>query len=368
MLETAGEADRFEFKREPQAVKADVLVAAANACVIEGIAQVTILVGVEEQQDPNTGLVTGRIVGLRDLETARSTITQAGATTRPVPVGLRIIEENFGTQRPILALEVRPTHPPHFEGKGRRITRYGASTRPLTDEELLNLYLDREADAFQARFRQTAQELVHSLESVRTSLFDATSELEDKLKDVSGSLEHVRELAYDAAGASDEGRAMLESLDESIGWVHSKLDGLTNVPPTMEEAWSELRHARLMGWLNFDLYRRENKVRALRVERAIREVVARSTTHEDYQINLAELGAWRRMPDSKREPAVKRWEKWAANLRSAALDTPEPWIPKTWDEMRAERMTTYREENLLDPPKRGRRRRQASTPSRRGRR
>jgi hypothetical protein len=350
MLETAGEADRFEFKSEPQAVRPDVLVAAANACVIEGIPQVTILVGVEEQQDPATGLVTGRIIGLRNLEKARDQITQWGAQTLPVPVGLRIVEENVGTSKPILAIEIRPTRAPHFDGKGRRVTRYGASTRPLTDEELLDLYLDREGEAFQARFRQTAEQLALRLDQVTVSLYDATSELERRLKDVAGSLEHVWKLARDAAGASEESQAMLESFEEAIGWVHSKLDDLINTPHTMEEAWTLLRGARQTGWLAFDLYRKENGVRAERVEKIIRDVVARPTTPEDYRANLAELRAWRRMPDSKREPAVKRWEQWAAGLRSAVFDPPEPWVPRTIDEMWADRMAEAREEGLLDPP------------------
>jgi hypothetical protein len=79
------------------------------------------------------------------------------ASARPdLPVSVTIIEEAVATSKPFLRLKIRPTFPPHFDAEGRRQTRNNASTRPLTDEELLDLYLDREAAKFEQRFQQTA--------------------------------------------------------------------------------------------------------------------------------------------------------------------------------------------------------------------
>jgi hypothetical protein len=66
ILLSAGEAERFEFKRTADAVSAKVLVAAANAVALEDSPDgaVTILVGVEEREDDKTGLVTGEVVGI----------------------------------------------------------------------------------------------------------------------------------------------------------------------------------------------------------------------------------------------------------------------------------------------------------------
>lgn len=47
--------------------------------------------------------------------------------------------------------------PPHFDDEGRRQTRQGRSTRALSDEDPLGIYLDREAGSFATRFRQTNQ-------------------------------------------------------------------------------------------------------------------------------------------------------------------------------------------------------------------
>ncbi|MEJ1938024.1 hypothetical protein WDZ92_48140, partial [Nostoc sp. NIES-2111] len=63
-----------------------------------------------------------------------------------------IIEEATKDAHPFVRAEVRPTMPPHFDDEGRRQTRQGRSTRALTDDELLQIYLTREADAFAARF------------------------------------------------------------------------------------------------------------------------------------------------------------------------------------------------------------------------
>ena len=114
-----------------------MLVAAANWVVLNPSHDyVTILVGVEEVLDEETGLTTGRPVRLsgNDLSTHVRRIQDYASTTRPVPVDIRIIEEGVTTKTPFLRVEVRPTFPPHFDGSGRRVIRHGASTRALEDD------------------------------------------------------------------------------------------------------------------------------------------------------------------------------------------------------------------------------------------
>ncbi|WP_459980061.1 hypothetical protein, partial [Mycobacterium avium] len=88
MLNTEGESGRFEFKQTARSVKPEVLCAAANWVALErgGVAEVTLLVRVGEVKNPQTGLVTGDILGLSDLESAVQTIQNSVRETRPVPV------------------------------------------------------------------------------------------------------------------------------------------------------------------------------------------------------------------------------------------------------------------------------------------
>lgn len=128
LLRTEGESGRFEFKRTAKALDQSVLVAAANWVALDPErSKVTILVGVDEDLDPTSGLTRGKPVGLPgDLSLQVRRIQDHARTTLPVPVDLRIIEEGVETATPFLRVEVRPTFPPHFDSSGRRVTRYGA--------------------------------------------------------------------------------------------------------------------------------------------------------------------------------------------------------------------------------------------------
>ena len=147
LLAAEGESGRFEFKQTARSVRPEVLCAAANWVALQrgAVEEMTLLVGVGEVKHPTTGLVKGEILGVSDLETAIQTIQNNIRETRPVPVAVTIIEEAVETPKPFLRIKIRPTFTPHFDAEGRRQTRNNASTRPLTDEELLDLYLDREA-------------------------------------------------------------------------------------------------------------------------------------------------------------------------------------------------------------------------------
>ena len=74
-----------------------------------------------EEADPETGLVTGKVVGLSgDLHRHIETIQNYCRDTHPVPVGVRIIEEGTATRTPFLRLEIWPTFAPHYDSAGRR--------------------------------------------------------------------------------------------------------------------------------------------------------------------------------------------------------------------------------------------------------
>lgn len=91
ILGRSGEAGRFEFKSDERAVTPKVLVAAANACIIERLESVTILLGVSEGQDHSTGAVTGRVVGISTVDRIKGQLRARARPTGPVPVGVRAL-------------------------------------------------------------------------------------------------------------------------------------------------------------------------------------------------------------------------------------------------------------------------------------
>jgi hypothetical protein len=296
ILDHQGEADRFEFKREPDAVTTRVLVAAANAAVLEGMGAVTILVGVDEFRDPDTGAVRGIVAGLKNLEKHKQAIVSRSSETLPVPVAMTVYEENLGTTKPILRLVVTPTRPPHYDRLGARVTRQGASHRAITDDELLDLYLRREAEAFRERFGNVASRLEAHLQDVADDMARVSSSMNDDLY-------RVHNLAEEAAGASEESFAFLQGLDEAIGRIESTLDGIAKSTSTVEEAWWELRSVRERAVMYFGL-RVQPAAKAVAV---LRRVLAKTPDPAKYLLVAAELRAWHRFLDVPRNAPASRW-------------------------------------------------------------
>ncbi|SKD91849.1 Uncharacterised protein [Mycobacteroides abscessus subsp. abscessus] len=221
LLNSEGESGRFEFKQTAKAVRPEVLCAAANWVALQRgeVTDVTLLVGIEEVKDSETGLVTGRVLGVSDLERAVETIQHSVRETRPVPVSVTIIEEGVGTPKPFLRLKIRPTFAPHFDAEGRRQTRNNASTRPLTDEELLDIYLDREAAKFEQRFSQTADRVTSQLGDIEFAIEHTTgelSEISNGVDQLSENFGQVHETAWKAADEAEESRSVAERLESAL--------------------------------------------------------------------------------------------------------------------------------------------------------
>jgi hypothetical protein len=286
LLDTEGESARFEFKRRVDAASPTVLVAAANWVALEpgNRDKVTLLVGVDEDPDDATGLVKGKIVGLKDLERAATTIQNYARETKPVPVDLTIIEEGVATTTPFLRLEIRPTSPPHYDAEGRRVTRYNKSTRALTDEELLDIYLDREAAKFEQRFRRTASDLLASLRDVAATVEDMSVNLDDRVTRLHGA-------AWEAADEAQQSKSVAERLEDDMRRLQSQVEGLDDHSPV--GLFFLLRNKRVFVWSAF------SEDAAFRPTKATDRLVARLKTQLERPIdpnawltNLAELQFW----------------------------------------------------------------------------
>ncbi len=313
ILGTQGESGRFEFKANSKAVEVPVLVAAANWVALEPDRDhVTLLVGVAEVLDEETGLTTGRPVRMSgaDLSTHVRRIQSVAATTRPVPVDVRIIEEGTKTSVPFLRVEVRPTFPPHFDGAGRRVTRYGASTRPLEDEELLDIYLDREAQKFEARFQSTAQRTI-----------DAVDAISHGLDGMAFTLERLPGLIDGAESAASMAGYEAEDTQRKIDDVANRLDQLElrlaeRLNRTPDYLFFRLRYVRRRVWRCF------NVDRVLKASKAAEQLAPRLLAHLNerldfsaYMVNLARLELWEKALEERERPASMRW--WNDQLKTS---------------------------------------------------
>jgi predicted HTH transcriptional regulator len=201
-----GESGRYEFKSAVNSVTSSLFATLANWVALDPEREVAhLLVGVNERTDEATGLVYGEPCGLpKGLDRAVERIQNVASETRPIPVDIFIIEEAVKEAIPFVRVEVRPTMPPHFDGEGCRQTRIGRSTRALTDDELLRIYLDREAGSFAARFRQTADELHSAVGTLGTQVDQIAGAIEQNIARPISELTNIVVKATAAASSAAE--------------------------------------------------------------------------------------------------------------------------------------------------------------------
>jgi hypothetical protein len=297
-----------------------VLVAAANWVSLEpSRTEVTILAGVAEVTDPVTGLTTGKPVGLpgNDLAVHIRRIQDYARATLPVPVSVRIIEEGVSTKTAFLRVEVRPTRAPHFDGSGRRITRDGAAHRPLMDEELLAIYLERESLQFEARFDQTAKRTIEAVESLNRGLGGIAGEVER----LPGLIDNAEGAAAMAGYEADDARRAIEdlgrALNERMDSLEEKLARHLNRAPLY--VLLRLRYVRERVWRAFCVDRelRPSKAAELLAPRLLR-MLNEPLDLESHVGNLIQLQEWESALKARkdRRPASMRW--WSAQVKEVA--------------------------------------------------
>lgn len=168
-----GESGRSDFKRSPDGISADDLVAFANS---EGGGH--ILAGVDEQMVANAQV--GVVRGCDVSDAAILQVLNKAVSCIP-PVSIDIYIENL-EDKPILRIEVPPSQTkPHCTPKGIYCRRDGARNRPLHPSELLRLFLDSEASAFAARFEVAADRITEELGNLESSLDSSIKSMSDQL-------------------------------------------------------------------------------------------------------------------------------------------------------------------------------------------
>jgi DNA-binding ferritin-like protein len=338
-----GETGRYEFKRDIESVTPKLLAALANQVALNpDLALAYLLVGVDEIEDRETGLVYGKPYGLpKGLDKAVARIQDVASRTRPIPVDVSIVEEAVSEATPFVRVEIRPTMPPHFDDEGRRQTRMGRSTRAITDEELLRVYLDREAGSFAARFRQTTTDLQSAVGAVGNQVDQIAEGIERHIAEpiarMTATATEAADAAHLAASAADSANSAADTASYELEHVQRLVRDLHEVVNDLDdESHQNLVHrvvqARRKVWWNFTVDTFEhNSARAEKLANQLREILAQDVSVDPARNNW-ELAVWHDLlgdrRGQRRSRGTQRWwgeaiAKVQGFLKSPAYAAPD---------------------------------------------
>ncbi len=206
-----GESERADFKRAPDGIHADDLVAFANS---DGGGY--ILAGIDEQtiDKAQVGVVRGCDVS----DAAILQILNKAVSCFP-PVSIDIFIENLD-HKPILRVEVQSSQTkPHCTPKGVYCRRDGARNRPLHPTELLRLFLESEASAFTARFEVASERITEKLSNLQEALDNRIKSMSDQLgwaefqfSDTESTLDNIQGLIANLTVSANNSNSRLRAL------------------------------------------------------------------------------------------------------------------------------------------------------------
>ncbi|MFE8071256.1 ATP-binding protein [Marinobacteraceae bacterium S3BR75-40.1] len=212
LLLNQAEGWTVDFKRDLNGVKHKTLIAFANSPTGGAI-----LVGVEEVTVE--GVQRGRVVGCDVSDHARLQIQNKALSCTP-PINIQIITENLAN-RPILRVEV-PSGPnkPYCSQSGEYAIRSDGRNRALQPEELLQMFMEQEAEQFVARFRHAVGKLETQVETMDTEL---RSGVDRMLEDITRLDRDTGFILNELYGRSRDLRAESEAHRDSGGQVERRL-------------------------------------------------------------------------------------------------------------------------------------------------
>ena len=173
MLE-GGETDAVDFKRHPDGLHAEDLVAFANT-----ESGGDILIGVDKITSAD-GSQAGVPIGCDLSDKTLLQILNKASACIP-PIALRLFAENLA-DKPILRLNIpRSESRPHCTPKGVYCRRDGSRIRPLHPTELLRVFLDSEGKVFAQRFEESASRITQSMVELEEGLGDRIDSMASEL-------------------------------------------------------------------------------------------------------------------------------------------------------------------------------------------
>jgi hypothetical protein len=325
-----GESGRYEFKRDAEAVSPKVLATLANWVALDDTRDVAhLLIGVDEIEDQETGLISGKACGLpKGLDRAVARLQDVASKTRPIPVDVFIIEEAVAEEVPFIRVEGRQT-------------RQGRSTRALADDELLRIYLDREAGSFAARFRHAGEELRSAMGAVTSQVNQIADAID---RQIAMPLAELSETAGYAASAASSAESAASTVGYDVNTVEHLVRELQDLVHDLrdtapESLASKVVKQRRIVWWNFtvDTWKRSS-VRAERLAGSLRELLSCDIALDDAH-NTWELRVWGDLLKERKQQRGKRgtlkWWEAAVKEVVAFLESPAYQAPDL-PELRAE--------------------------------
>jgi hypothetical protein len=214
-LLSQSEGSDVDFKEEIGGIEPDDLIAFANS-PDGGF----LLIGVSETEDEQ-GQQRGEVVGCDISDSGKQRIIgQARSCTPTVPLDI-YVENTNGT--PFLRIDI-PQGPdrPYCTDSGKYRIREDGRNRALHPPELLNLFVQEQADRFRERFESAASGLEAEIESLRVRLEDRIekflAEIQSQLGEVQlissriSDLEHeMSNTLQDIFSHAEEAQEMSES-------------------------------------------------------------------------------------------------------------------------------------------------------------
>lgn len=235
----SGENDKVDFKMKADGIHPDDFVAFANTKTGGDI-----LIGVSDEKRSD-GSQFGAIVGCDLSDQTILQILNKAISCIP-PISIKLFAENISS-RPFLRVHIPSSgSKPHCSPKGVFCRREGSRNRPMHPSELLEIFLDAEANAFASRFEEAADVVTEGLFQLETSLEEridsmgsqlgwAESNVADTVSTVDSVLAHVMHLIDETDKNSTRLRALFRQ-DEREDPVRAK--ARTDL---MEELISQLK-------------------------------------------------------------------------------------------------------------------------------
>lgn len=169
----SGESQTADFKRSGDGISAEDFVAFANS---EGG---TILAGVDEIEAAD-GVQKGSVRGCDVSDGAILQILNKAVACIP-PVAADIYIENTDDKAILRIVISSSATKPHCTPKGVYCVRDGTRNRPLHPNELLQIFLEAEAQTFSDRFEESANRLVGYMEEIESSLSSSIDNMSSQL-------------------------------------------------------------------------------------------------------------------------------------------------------------------------------------------
>lgn len=232
----SGENEIVDYKERTKGIKSEDLVAFANS-EKGGI----LLIGVEEIEE--NGRQKGKIIGC-DISDKSKLIIMSKALNCTPPISLSIIVENL-SNKAFFRIEIPSgSQKPYCTDNGTYKIRKDGRNHSLKPDELLNIYLKKEAEKFKERFKEATDHVVDSIQSVSSTIDFMESTISSKVEDIASTLGWTEYEASNAKSTIDnvEGyvRRIIRDLNKTNKRVKAVVSHLDIKDPLKLEYMNEI--------------------------------------------------------------------------------------------------------------------------------